>query len=102
MEDDSAKLLTDRLESKRRSFRFGDVFEMSLFGIREWNKELKRSNPSLAIAMWRAFGWRYAFLGIFLLIEETVRVIQPVLLGLMVECFAKVMKTNLSTCQNEM
>ncbi|XP_071820242.1 ATP-binding cassette sub-family C member 4-like [Apostichopus japonicus] len=58
-----------------------------------WQKELKRANlygnqPSLLRALFIAYGPWYALLGIGTISEEALRIIQPILLGLLVDYFS--------------
>ncbi|XP_014669594.1 PREDICTED: multidrug resistance-associated protein 4-like [Priapulus caudatus] len=61
---------------------------------KEWNKELRsasedgQSLPSLRRAMFRCFGRQSMLLGLLLLMEEAVKVVQPLLLGGLVRYFA--------------
>nr|AKC42147.1 ABCC4 [Petromyzon marinus] len=59
---------------------------------RYWDAELRRAkargwSPSLTKALWRCYWRRYALLGIFTLLEESVRVVQPLLLGKLLNYF---------------
>ncbi|XP_025080220.1 multidrug resistance-associated protein 4-like isoform X3 [Pomacea canaliculata] len=58
---------------------------------REWMKEVKkdggRGKPSLLRALMRLFGTQYMLLGIIVFIEESVRVVQPLLLGGLIRYF---------------
>ena len=70
------------------SYRLGAVLE------KEWQKEVKekedsggRTKPSLGRVLIRVFGFRYLMLGFLLLIEEAVRVPQPVFLWGLISYF---------------
>ncbi|XP_076453870.1 ATP-binding cassette sub-family C member 4-like isoform X2 [Babylonia areolata] len=61
---------------------------------REWQRELQKEKdsggthkPSLLKALARLFGLRYLLLGLIVLTEESVRVVQPLLLGGLIEYF---------------
>ncbi|XP_006814818.1 ATP-binding cassette sub-family C member 4-like, partial [Saccoglossus kowalevskii] len=58
---------------------------------KQWNKELckqKNRKPSLTRAIIRTFGVKYMLIGIIVFLEETVKVIQPLLLGQLISYFS--------------
>ena len=65
---------------------------------REWNKELeyktsltklgKVYKPSLTKAIIRAFGFKFSLLGIFVFIEEGLRILQPLFMSWFIRYFS--------------
>ncbi|XP_022111266.1 multidrug resistance-associated protein 4-like [Acanthaster planci] len=62
---------------------------------REWAKELQKeklgTNASLKLALFRTFGWSYAFFSIFAVVEEVIRLSQPFILGRFIDYFSPVL-----------
>lgn len=58
---------------------------------REWERELKKTQtggkPSLLKALVRMFGFQYMLLGIIVFVEEGTKVVQPLLLGQLIQYF---------------
>ncbi|EDO48577.1 predicted protein, partial [Nematostella vectensis] len=76
-----------KLRPEESSDHLGDLLQ------REWNKEMYNAEksskkPSLTKAIWRTFGFRYTLLGIFAIITDALRIIQPLFLGYLVNFFA--------------
>jgi ABC-type multidrug transport system fused ATPase/permease subunit len=67
---------------------------------KEWQKELAKSNPSLLQALLRAFGPKYAWLGIILIGETVVHIIQAILLGYFVDIIVAGGSSSISVLNN--
>ncbi|XP_023233967.1 multidrug resistance-associated protein 4-like [Centruroides sculpturatus] len=91
-------------KGRKRYLKQEDLYETSKYHAseylgnllqKEWEKELKQSNPRLLNAILRFLGWQFLIAIIFALIQETVIIAsQAYFLGLVINCFDHSSKWN--------